>query len=293
MPQPKSAEKPDADDWLSLFNVLLHVEDIVSDADIPPAATPELSEIKGLLWTEHPQSELSAESEPPPQPVPSRLKAGSAFTLDTNRLEKLEAILPGIGELGSSRQERVQNLKAKLSSMRAYAWLTREPGFVSAVKTTEYWAKREMAGYKSDINDFRLASAVAPAFMLLTGEVTSNYPEREEVKIALESAERVAEFLNRYGGLVRKRLIDFGTRQKAEEVVDQLAAVMRTKYKKPRENFDPVVEDEFAYILIASLTHTFGSPSKKILANLLAVIGYTPDDSRLDKLVSGAAARGG
>jgi hypothetical protein len=280
---------PSSESWFQLLKIGWNVDLIVDDAPRPPKPSDWSSGLLGGLLA-NPFPPVSAQEEDD-APAESRLKAGSDFLMDNNLPADLEKYLPGISNLGGSRPERLTELRRRLQTFPAYAWLTSKPGFKDAMETTRYWAARGVPKYQGDAVDFKLITAVCFPFLLGERKVSLGYPTRDEIEAAAGDADRLAAFLANSGGLIRTGRMSYGHRDSVEKLAAELRGLLRTKYKKPRET-DPVAEEAFAFEVIAGLKQQFDSASPKILSAFLNIVEYTHDEARLKELIQKAESRG-
>lgn len=279
---------PTPESWHDLLKVVWNLDLIVDDSPKPPK--PREWSGGGLLGIPFSPEPID-KAQDPEEPGQSRLAAGPDLPFDPNLRSDLERILPGISALGGSRPERLQNLRRRLLEQPAYGWLTRQPGFKSALETTRYWDARGDASYQGDSVDFKLIAAAWLPLLVHGQETDFGYPSRDEIKKASEQAEALANFLKASGGLVRTGRLTYGHRDAVEKLATELRAIQKTKYKKPKAT-DPAAEVEFGIELAVGLKQQFGSPSPKIVSAFLNVIEYDHDEARVRDIIQMAEARG-
>jgi hypothetical protein len=286
-------EWPTPESWLDLSRVVGNLEVIVDDASSPGKAHQLAGGgLLGMLGV--PFGPEKSEQEGPPQ---SRLAAEPDLlqaALDRNLRADLERVVPGISALGGSRPERLEHLRHRLVSQPAYAWLTRQPGFLAARETTAYLAKRGDARYAADSVDFKLIAAASLPLLLYRQGISSGYPTRGEIEEAAGQAEALSDFMRASGGLVRTGRLSFGTfvrRDVVAELAQELRAVLQTKYRRPKP-CDPSAEMEFGIELVVGLKRQFGSASPKIVSHFLNIIEFVHDEARVGEVIQRAEARG-
>lgn len=276
---------PTPESWRDLMKIVWNLEMIVEDAPRLPGS--RQSSGGGLLGN---TQTASVEVEPQ-ELAKSRLAAGPDHFLDSNLRADLERVLSGISHLGGSRTVRLENLRRSLLDQPAYAWVTRQTAFTSALETARFLAARGETRYLDDAVDFKLIAAAWLPLLVYAQETSFGYPTRDEIKTALDQAEALTAFLRDSGGLVRTGRITFGYRGSVEKLAKELRTLYGTKYKKPKDS-DPVAEVEFGIELAAGLKQQFGAVSPRIISAFLDLIEYVHDDARVRTIIRMAEERG-
>lgn len=276
---------PSVDDWRQLWKISSHSDVIVDDA-MSVALAPRARIDRGLL--DFGQDEQMPSIEPRSAATESRLRSGldvfgrRDLWLESIR-EDLEAILPGISDIGQNRQQRLDVLHQKLGHLKAYLWLLSSAHYISACKSLQTIKKRGAKAYQGDMAMLKLLSVTSFWMMLWTEKGKCNYPTRDELKRAHQNAKQLLRFVHASKGLtLRGRLSHFDGAD-LTRLISELAVLERS-YKRPKPS-DPISEADYAHVLIRLLAAEFGNASPSLVEHLLGLIGYIVDKDRVNTLI--------
>lgn len=277
---------PSSEDWRQLWRLTSHVELIVEDA--PSGGSVRIQPIGGLLDFGNSKPTHTAVEEQ--DTAVSRLKGELSWfggrVQDVNAVlrDELEALCPGISDLGDNRQERLEALQLKLASHKAYAWLSSSAHYSSACRALKILASRGVEGYQRDTALLRLHSVTSFWMMLWKGRRKRDYPTRSDLKRAHLNAKALLRFVKDSQGLYLRGRLSYFDPSHLAKLTAELATLERS-YKRPKTS-DPTAEAEHAYVLIRLLNDQFGKASPSIVEHVLGLIGYDVDKDRVKELIS-------
>lgn len=276
------APLPSFTDWGALLTVCSSIEWIVDDAQDAPQAGGGL--LSGF-W-----SRVVGGDKPS-----KRSKLGALVTAESRLVTpydwdlQLCKVLPGVEDLGQSRQERIQNLLLLLGKLPAYAWLRSQEPFRAALATMGGRVGALIPAYSSDIAQFRLIEAVAmpvSTFHVLTSQPgLIRFPTTAEADGALEAAKHVQRFLRVNTGLGKEHGIGWDESAAAARLVDKLAALVQEYQTRPTNELTKVKRQTLTAI-IENTRRLFGKESPAVLVHLARLAGgYEIDKPNLAALI--------
>ena len=258
---------PTVAEWDSLETIVYAAEVIVADAPHAP---------RGLL-------DLLINGESKPGSI-STLKSNlkGPVVLFQSEAKKIVKILPGIDEIGFSRQSRIDNLWVRLGDLNAFRWLKSQPGFTTIFDTLDRIAKTNPS-FKVDTRYFLLLDAfIWPLHFLALQQklnLTPQYPTRKDLKDARSKAGALSAFLKANRSIHGIVDVPLALKESLSKFALELDSVERT-YRKPRDD-GGLRERDFGDQIIRAINANFGKCSPTLVGRLLTFVDYPSDDSDL------------
>lgn len=187
--------------------------------------------------------------------------------------------MPGVQNLGATRQERLAALALRMPDLAAYNWLRTQPAYQQAVSSMAGAVGRSHPAYRADVAEYRLISAIGSplcSFLSLSGQFS--YPSKDEIASKLKAAEKIKAFFSENTGLYLGDAPNWEGSTAADTLVRELRKLQADWLAKPRDELTYArleVRDSF----IRALAKSFGTVSTFIVAALMGLVGQPKADA--------------
>lgn len=267
------SESPSHGEWDDLLQVCEHLGSIIEDAEslnmlarmMHFAGTSEDSRLAVLARRE------TAQDAP-------------ASTFESRWVRHLCVVLPGVEKLGTSRTQRLHNLKDRLPELPAYRWLVSQQPYSAALRmmVAGQVAARKPA-FAKDTAEFLLIRAIGlplASFLAFTRSPGFiQYPTADALRSIAAAAEGVHEFLSTHRGLCFSEWLPW----KAEEDARALRDALQTAAEKYQRQPATLVEmkKRTAVAFAKGLRFQFGQDSTAVVVELAKLIDYNIEASNV------------
>jgi hypothetical protein len=264
-----ASREPYLVDWQKFGLICSSVDYLIDDAEAP------FSPIRYVG--------LSGEIKPKKPEGKSKFAARNGSVFHTLMSPGIIDILPNADDLGSSRDERLSNLRTSCASLPAFNWVTQQHGFHAAISTMKKLGKQhKVPEYLVDTMDFKLMHVVAsPADLYLTFASTGvvrKYPGRRELQDLSASAEKILNALRTKQFLPKIEVSPYLRNALAsfKQEVDSKSP----GWTRPHEDAG-LNEAKFQYQVIENCLVTFKRCSPTVVQHISSMFGIVVDDSKV------------